>query len=67
MVLQSRIFLPGDYIIQEGEIGEEMFFIVEGSVNVLAADKHTVVARLENGNYFGEIAILLKTKRTSNV
>ena len=44
-----------------------MFFIAEGSVIVLAADKNSIVARLEQGNYFGEIAILLKTKRTSNV
>ncbi len=31
-VLTNAIFLPGDYIIYKDQIGEEMYFIVEGSV-----------------------------------
>ena len=31
-VLTNVIFLPGDYIIYKDQIGEEMYFIVEGSV-----------------------------------
>ena len=56
-VLTTHIFLPEDYIINKGELGEEMYFIVQGSVAILAGDKQTVVARLGKGSYFGEIAI----------
>jgi len=28
--LTNQIYMPGDFIIQKGDIGEEMFFIVEG-------------------------------------
>lgn len=66
-VLTNVIFLPGDYIIYKDQIGEEMYFIVEGSVNVIAADKETVLKTLSKGNYFGEIAIFMHTKRISYV
>jgi CRP-like cAMP-binding protein len=36
--LIPQIFLPGSYIIYKGDIGNEMFFIIEGSVNVLSPD-----------------------------
>ena len=66
-VLATRVYLPGDYIINKGEIGEEMYFIVDGTVLIIAADKQTVVTKLKKGQYFGEIAIFFQTKRTSYV
>mmetsp|Transcript_9007 Transcript_9007/g.12274 ORF Transcript_9007/g.12274 Transcript_9007/m.12274 type:complete len:128 (-) Transcript_9007:866-1249(-) len=66
-VLQAHAYLPSDYIINKGELGEEMYFIVDGEVKVIAGDKQTVVAKLFKGQYFGEIAIFLSTKRTSYV
>jgi len=38
-VLENTIFLPGDYIIHKGDIGNEMYFIVQGRVFIIAADK----------------------------
>lgn len=66
-VLQSHVYLPADYIINKGEIGEQMYFIVDGQVLIIAADKQTVVNRLKKGQYFGEIAIFFSMKRTSYV
>ena len=66
-VLQGHVYLPGDYIINKGEMGEEMYFIVEGEVVIVAADKQSVVTKLRKGQYFGEIAIFFSTKRTSYV
>lgn len=66
-VLKSVIFLPGDYIIYKGDVGEEMYFIAEGSVYILSHDKQTVIVTLNKGAYFGEIAILLECKRTTYV
>jgi len=65
--LDNVIFLPGDYIIYKDDIGEEMYFIVEGKVFIIAADKHTVLNTLSTGRFFGEIAIFLETKRISYV
>ena len=38
-VLKAHVYLPNDYIINKGEIGEEMYFIIDGEVKVIAADK----------------------------
>jgi len=66
-VLTNVIYMPGDYIIYKDQIGEEMYFIVEGQVQIIAADKQTVLKTLSKGNYFGEIAIFMHTKRISYV
>ena len=44
-----------------------MYFIVEGRVFIIAADKATVLNTLSKGRFFGEIAIFLETKRISFV
>jgi hypothetical protein len=44
---------PGDVIIQEGEIGRAMFFVVKGSVTVISADGERFFAELSAGNFFG--------------
>jgi CRP-like cAMP-binding protein len=41
--------LPQDFIISKGEVGDEMYFIVEGSVHVIAGDKITIVKTLNKG------------------
>ena len=48
-VLHTHVYLPGDYIINKGEIGEQMYFIVDGEVLIIAADKQTVVTKLKKG------------------
>lgn len=66
--LKQTIYLPGDFIIIKDDIGEEMYFIAEGSVYILAADKRTVLNTLGKGSYFGEMAIFLDSnKRTAFV
>ena len=48
-VLTNMIYIPGDYIIIKDQIGEEMYFIVEGIVEVIAGDKQTVLISLTKG------------------
>jgi voltage-gated potassium channel len=67
LALTGQIYLPQDYIILKDTIGAEMYFIVEGSVHVIATDKITVVKTLSKGDYFGEIAILFSSKRVAYV
>jgi len=47
--LVQTIYLPGDFIILKDDIGEEMYFIAEGTVYVVAADKRTVLNTLGQG------------------
>ncbi|MBC7538847.1 MAG: cyclic nucleotide-binding domain-containing protein [Bacteriovorax sp.] len=57
---------PGDLIIKIGDIGEEMFLIAHGVVDVILESGERV-ASLHDGQIFGEIALLSETTRTANI
>lgn len=59
--------MAGDYIVHVGEYANEMYFIQQGEVEVLATDNKTVIAILPEGTYFGEVGLLLTEKRTVTV
>jgi glucose-6-phosphate 1-dehydrogenase len=66
MSLQSRSFCPGESIIKAGDTAGEMYLICRGSVEVTdKAGKH--LKHLKEGDYFGEISLLMPTPRTANV
>ena len=65
--LEAVVFTPGDYIIRAGEPGRDMFFISQGVVEILAPDGETVFRTLNDGDYFGEIALLLDQPRSASV
>ena len=55
----------GDVLTRVGEIGDRMFFIISGIVTVdLEGGRQTT---LEDGDFFGEIALLHKGRRTATV
>ena len=65
----TREYQKGDMIIQEGDLGGEMFIIKSGSVDVIKRDdqKEMVLATLERGDFFGEMAILENVPRSAMV
>jgi voltage-gated potassium channel len=65
--LKPEVFTPGDYIFREGEIGTGMYFISRGSVEVVSKDGKTIFATLTEGNYFGEIALLMSQPRNASI
>jgi voltage-gated potassium channel len=65
--LESVVFTPGDYIVKAGEVGDDMYFIGSGAVDVLSADGKQHFATLTEGQFFGEIALLLRTPRTATI
>lgn len=64
--LEQKFYAPGDTIIRIGELGDEMFVIGHGIVDVILEDGSTV-AQLHEGQFFGEAALLKETTRNANV
>ena len=56
---QPRIFMSGDLITRQGELASGMFFIRSGVIEALTSDTEEIIAYMEDGNYFGEIGVLL--------
>ena len=54
--LEPEVYLPGDRIIKMGDLGEDMYFIKMGLVQVSIRGRPVSV--LGTGSYFGEIALL---------
>ncbi|XP_065337304.1 potassium/sodium hyperpolarization-activated cyclic nucleotide-gated channel 3 isoform X5 [Cloeon dipterum] len=64
--LRYEVFQPGDIIIKEGTIGNKMFFIQEGIVDIVMANGE-VATSLSDGSYFGEICLLTNARRVASV
>ncbi|MBD1210265.1 MAG: cyclic nucleotide-binding domain-containing protein [Ignavibacteria bacterium] len=64
--LRPMLFAPGDIVCRLGEPGTAMYFINNGTLEVLDAEQRTI-ALLEEGDLFGEIALLLDQPRTATV
>jgi glucose-6-phosphate 1-dehydrogenase len=66
MSLKPVVYGPGESILKKGDMGREMFIVSRGQVEVLDdAGKRLNV--LNEGDFFGETALLLCTPRTASV
>jgi voltage-gated potassium channel len=64
-MLTPLVFMPEDYIIQQGEYGDCMYFLSSGEVDVIVDDQR--VATLGPGSTFGETALLVGEKRNASI
>jgi CRP-like cAMP-binding protein len=63
-----RRFAQGERIIREGEVGEALYILVEGQVLVYREGPPRVpLTHLDEGDFFGEIALLTKRARSASV
>lgn len=68
--LDTGTILPckaGSTLIRPGDVGNEMFVILEGVVEVWSADHSVSLALLGPGEIFGEMAFVSKSPRTAEV
>ncbi len=63
-------FPPGAMVVREGDVGDSLYIIKSGEVEVATLDgkgNKLVLARLKEGDYFGEISLLTGRPRTATV
>jgi NADH dehydrogenase len=67
--LAPVIFEDGQDIVREGEVGNSMFIVQSGDVDVLRIcdGEERVVDSMSDGAHFGELAVFNKCRRTATV
>ena len=65
--LESRTYTPGSVIAHEGDRGKSIFFIAEGSVEIVSVADEKSYGTLESGDYFGFMSLTLGEQRTASV
>jgi len=65
LITEEEQRLAGEEIIREGEVGESIFIVVDGRVQVRKADR--AVAELGEREVFGEMALLDPAPRSATV
>jgi protein phosphatase len=64
-IIEMRSARPQDVLVREGELGEEMYIILGGRVDVYKQEQH--INELGPGDYFGELSIIDDIPRSATV
>lgn len=62
-------FEPGQVVFQQGDVGDRIYIITRGQAEVVRVEqgKENVLAKLNAGEFFGEMALLNQTTRNATV
>ena len=65
----GRVYRSGETIVRQGEIGEHMYVIQSGKVEVVREGESSQVklAELGEGDFFGEMAVFDRDLRSATV
>jgi serine/threonine protein phosphatase PrpC len=64
-ICEERFFGPGDILVKEGELGDSMFVVVQGTLVVSRGG--ISLARIGPGEHFGELGLLEAQARSATV
>jgi potassium efflux system protein len=62
-----QLFSAGQIVCKENDPGDSFYIILSGNVEVLSQKANKYIATLHEGEFFGEISLLLGTPRTATV
>ncbi|MCK6605051.1 MAG: mechanosensitive ion channel family protein [Ignavibacteriaceae bacterium] len=69
--MQQRFYEKGEYVIRQHEVGQSMYVVFEGCLEVCIkaedTEKEKVVAKLIPGQFLGEMSMLTGDKRAASV
>lgn len=65
-IADERVYADGEVIGTEGEMGDEMHVVLEGTVRVVRGDAETI-ARREAGEIVGEMAVITMAPRVASL
>jgi voltage-gated potassium channel len=64
--LKPDVYTPGEYVFKEGRPARRMYLVIKGILEVVRKDG-TVINVLQDGDFFGEIALFNDQPRTASV
>jgi CRP-like cAMP-binding protein len=64
--MQSCTFLPGEFIVNAGDLGDCLYFNLRGKVDAVLNDKSTVYLSVLPGDFFGESALIWGTRYSAS-
>ena len=58
--MQYAMYQPYDFIVTQGELGSEVYFLIDGTAHLVKNDhqKIEILAILQQGDFFGENSLL---------
>ena len=65
-LLRAQVVEPGEIIVREGDAAHSMYFIAAGEVEIALKGKKEPL-RLGVGQFFGEVAVLRRARRSATV
>ncbi|UCC25861.1 MAG: ion transporter [Gemmatimonadales bacterium] len=67
MSLQPLVFVPGSFVVREGEVATGVYFVSSGKLTITMEGGARHLGGLEAGDYFGDLSLLLGERRTGSV
>lgn len=65
-LLDEEVFSAGERVFDKGDVGEDMYIILEGSIGiVISSDTEDYIAQLGSGQCFGEMNLLDELPRSA--